>query len=232
MPGRNRRRWPGSRSDTRTIWTAQFPAAISALQKAQPHIGELKDYTSYYIGNAYLLNNSPEESLTYLRDFGTRYPDSVFTPTTRPSLMRRRCWQPSVRRRRYKCWRTSPGAASRVNICSARRTCRTDRHAREPKSCGACITGTRRASRLTFAEIDLQKIPEADSLPPVTYAERERRADGLYRGRRWAPAADEYRTMLAIAPASQQSHVNMQLANALMKTGAEPAGQRAACEYS
>ena len=56
----------------------QFPAAIAALQKAQPHIGELKDYTSYYIGNAYVLGNSPEESLTYLRDFGTRYPDSVY----------------------------------------------------------------------------------------------------------------------------------------------------------
>src|SRR5664279_3275025 len=56
----------------------QFPAAINGFQKAQPNIGELKDYTSYYIGNAYLLNNSPDESLTYLRDFGTRYPDSVY----------------------------------------------------------------------------------------------------------------------------------------------------------
>ena len=58
---------------------AQYPAAITAFQKAQPNIGELKDYTSYYIGNAYVLNNNPEASLTYLRDFGTTFPDSVYT---------------------------------------------------------------------------------------------------------------------------------------------------------
>src|SRR5215467_1784429 len=56
---------------------SQFPASINALQKAQAYIGELKDYTSYYIGNSYLLSNNPEESLTYLRDFGARFPDSI-----------------------------------------------------------------------------------------------------------------------------------------------------------
>ncbi len=56
----------------------QFPAAISALQKAQPFIGELQDYTAYFIGSSYTASNSPEASLTYLRDFGTRYPDSVY----------------------------------------------------------------------------------------------------------------------------------------------------------
>ncbi len=33
---------------------AQYPAAITALQKSQPYIGELKDYTSYFIGNSYV----------------------------------------------------------------------------------------------------------------------------------------------------------------------------------
>ena len=32
----------------------QYPAAITELQKAQPYIGELKDYTSYFIGNSYV----------------------------------------------------------------------------------------------------------------------------------------------------------------------------------
>ena len=39
---------------------SQFPASITALQKAQAYIGELKDYTSYYIGNSYLLSNNQE----------------------------------------------------------------------------------------------------------------------------------------------------------------------------
>ena len=57
---------------------AQYPASITALQKAQPYIGELKDYTSYFLGNAYVLSNNPEPAITYLKDFGTRYPDSVY----------------------------------------------------------------------------------------------------------------------------------------------------------
>ena len=57
---------------------AQYPAAIAAMQKAQPQIGELKDYVAFFIGNSYVLSNNPEESLAYLRDFGTRYPDSLY----------------------------------------------------------------------------------------------------------------------------------------------------------
>ena len=57
---------------------AQYPAAITALQKAQPQIGELKDYVAFFIGNSYVLSNNPEESLAYLRDFGTRFPDSLY----------------------------------------------------------------------------------------------------------------------------------------------------------
>ncbi len=34
---------------------AQYPAAITALQKAQPQIGELKDYVAFFIGNSYVL---------------------------------------------------------------------------------------------------------------------------------------------------------------------------------
>ena len=62
-----------------------------------------------------MLNNSPEESLTYLRDFGTRYPDSVYADdatlvyakallaTNRPaeavqvlSHICRRCGEPNI----------------------------------------------------------------------------------------------------------------------------------------
>ncbi len=57
---------------------AQYPAAIAALQKAQPQIGELKDYTAFFIGNSFVSSNNPEEAFAYLRDFGTRFPDSLY----------------------------------------------------------------------------------------------------------------------------------------------------------
>jgi len=196
----------------------QFPAAIAALQKAQPYIGELKDYTSYFIGNAYVLNNNPEESLTYLRDFGTRYPDSVYendaTLAYAKALLATKRPAEAVQ---VLAHLSGGGAESEYLLGKAY------------VQNGQARTGAEVLRRVyynyptsqqaEFAEVELRKIPEAASLPEPTYAEREHRADGLYKGRRWAPAADEYRAMLAIAPAGQQSQINMQLANTLMKQG-------------
>ena len=75
------------------------------------------------------------------------------------------------------------------------------------------------SSQADAAESDLKKIPEAASLPAVTFAEHQQRADGLYKGRRWAPAVDEYKVMAALAPPAELSQVNIHLANSLMKLG-------------
>lgn len=196
----------------------QFPAAISALQKAQPHIGELEDYTSYYIGNAYLLNNDPEESLAYLRGFGTKYPDSVFaddaTLAYAKALLATKRTADAVQVLAHFSGRGVEGQYMLGKAYVQNGQARTGAEVLR-----RVYYSYPTSQQAALAEIDLQKIPEVDSLPAVTYGERERRADGLYRGRRWSPAADEYRAMLAIAPASQQSHVKMQLANALMKQG-------------
>ena len=33
---------------------------------------------AFFIGNSYVLSNQPEESFAYLRDFGARFPDSLY----------------------------------------------------------------------------------------------------------------------------------------------------------
>ena len=66
---------------------------------------------------------------------------------------------------------------------------------------------------------DLKKIPEAALLPPPTYGEREKRADLLYKARRYSPAVEEYNAMLPLAPASERSAVYIQLANSYRKLG-------------
>lgn len=197
---------------------AQYPAATAAMQTAQPYIGELKDYTSYFIGNSYVLSNSPEASLAYLRDFGTRYPDSVYAndavlayarallATNRPAeavqvLAHRSGGGPDFEYLLGKAYVQNGQARTGAEI--VRRV-----YYSYPTSLQADL-----------AESDLKKIPEASSLPAVTFAEREHRAEGLYKGRKWAPAAEEYKAMVAIAPAGQQSQVNIALANALMKLG-------------
>ncbi len=196
----------------------QFPGAIAAFQKAQPYIGELKDYTSYYIGNAYLLNNDPEESLSYLRDFETRYPDSVYdNDATLAYAKALLATQRSAQAVQVLAQRTGGGVEGLYLLGKAYVQNGQGRAGAEVLR--RVYYNYPTSQQAEFAEADLRKIPEADLLPPVTYADREHRADGLYKGRRWATAVEEYRAMLAVAPASQQAHVNMQLANALMKLG-------------
>ena len=196
----------------------QYPAAISALQKAQPFIGELQDYTSYFIGSSYAASNSPEASLAYLRDFGSRYPDSVYAndavlsyakalvATNRPSE--------AVQ---VLLHRTGGGAEGEYLLGKAYVQNGQNRTGAEVLR--RVYYGYPTSTQADLAESDLKKIPEAASLPPVTLSEQEHRADALYKGRRWAPAAEQYKAMLAVAPAEEQSQVNIQLANALMKLG-------------
>ena len=196
----------------------QYPAAIAALQKAQPYIGELKDYTSYFIGNSYVLSNNAESGLTYLRDFGARFPDSVYAndallayarallATNRPA----EAVQALLRR---------TGGSAEAEYLLGKAYVQNGQNRSGAEVLRRVYYNYPTSQQADLAESELKKIPEADLLPPVTYGEREHRADGLYKGRRWAPAAEEYKAMLAVAPAGQQSQVNIQLANAYRKLG-------------
>ena len=195
----------------------QYPASVAAMEKAQRYIGELKDYTSFFIGNSYVASNNPEAALTYLRDFGTRYPDSVYANDAMLAYAK-------ALLATNRSAEAVQVLARRVVRCRGRIPFGQGLRAKRAGPSGA--EALRRvyydyptSSQADFAESDLRKIPEAQSLPAVTFAEHQRRADGLYKGRRWAPAADEYKTMVTLASAAEQSQVNIQLANALMKLG-------------
>jgi len=196
----------------------QFPAAISALQKAQPFIGELQDYTAYFIGSSYTASNSPEASLAYLRDFGTRYPDSVYANDAVLSYARALMAtnRPSEAVQ-VLLHRTGGGAEGEYLLGKA--YVQNGQNRTGAEAFRRVYYNYATSPQADLAESDLKKIPEAASLPPVTVSEQERRADALYKGRRWAPAAEQYKAMLAVAPAEEQSQVNIQLANALMKLG-------------
>jgi len=195
---------------------AQYPAAVTAMLKAEPYIGELNDYTAFFIGNSYVLSNNAESALTYLRDFGTRFPDSVYA--TDATLAYGRALLATNR---------SDTAVQVLSKLSGGGPEREYLLGKAYVQSGQGRTGAETLRRVYYnyptsgqaelAENDLKKIPEAAVLPSVTFSEHERRANGLYQGRRWAQAADEYKAMLAIAPSSQQAQVDIQLANALMK---------------
>src|SRR5208283_5440853 len=196
---------------------AQYPAAVAAMQKAQPYIGELKDYTSFFIGNSYVLSNSPESSVTYLRDFGTRFPDSLYAREATMSYAKALLAtnRPAEAVHLLEEHRTPAGSESEfllgkayVQNSQGRSGAEVLRHVyyNYPTSPNA-----------DAAAAELKKLPEAAFLPAVTYSEHERRADGLYKARRYSAAAEEYRAMVDLQPTNSAALI--QLANSYMHDG-------------
>jgi soluble lytic murein transglycosylase len=198
---------------------AQYPAAITALQKAQPQIGELKDYVAFFIGNSYVLSNNPEESMAYLRDFGTRFPDSLYSHDATIAYAKALLAlnQPSEAVRVLEANRTPANAETEYFLGKAY------------VQSGQAKTGAEILQRLYYdyatnfladaAYTDLRKIPAETTLPPVTYAMHLKRADSLYKAKRYPAAADEYQYVVDLAAPGKQSAGLIQLANSYIKDG-------------
>ncbi len=164
---------------------AQYPAAITALQRAQPQIGELKDYAAFFIGNSYVLSNNPEESFAYLRDFGTRFPDSLYDHDATISYAKAllATSQPTEAIRMLEAHRSPASAETEYFLGKAY------------VQNGAGRTGAEILRHVYYnyatnytadeAATDLRKIPEAATLPPATYSDHLKRADALYKARRY-----------------------------------------------
>ncbi len=196
---------------------AQYTAAIAAMQKAQPYMGELKDYTSFFIGNSYVQSNSPDSSVTYLRDFGTRFPDSLYAHDATIAYARALLAtnRPTEAVRLLESHRSPASAETEYFLGKAY------------VQNGQGKTGAEILRHVYYnyatsytadnAAGDLKRVPEAAFLPAPTYSEHEHRADSLYKARRWGPAAEEYKAMVALEPSNSAALI--QLANSYMKDG-------------
>jgi soluble lytic murein transglycosylase len=197
---------------------AQYPAAISAMEKAAPKMGELGDYTSFFIGNSYVLSNQPEASFTYLRDFAARYPDSIYAHDAviahaKALLAANRPAEAVHLLQPYR------GSGAEADFCLAK-AYEASGQSREAAVLFRHIYYDFATSYLADnASSELKKIPEAEFLPAPTFAEHAKRAEQLYHARHYNEAASEFKSMLDMAPAEVRSGVLIQYANSLIKTG-------------
>jgi len=198
---------------------AHYPAAIAAFQKAQPQIGELADYVAFFIGNSYVLSNNAEESLAYLRDFGARFPDSLYDHDAMIGYAKALLAlnRPSEAVKLLEAHRSPASAETEYYLGKAYI------QNGQMRSGGEILQRVYYEYATSYladqAQTDVHKLSDAAALPPVTYAEHLRRADTLYKARRWGAAADEYVYVADFAPPGQQSAGLIQLANAYMKDG-------------
>ncbi|HEY5164043.1 MAG TPA: tetratricopeptide repeat protein, partial [Terriglobales bacterium] len=54
-------------------------SAIPPLQRAEPGAGDLADYVTYFLGDSYQAAGQSEQAVATLRDFQTKYANSIFS---------------------------------------------------------------------------------------------------------------------------------------------------------
>jgi soluble lytic murein transglycosylase len=196
----------------------QYPEAISAMQKAAPKMGELGDYTAFFIGNSYVLTNQPEASFTYLRDFAARYPDSIYAHDAviahAKALLADNRPAEAVRLLQSA---GGSGVEAEFYLAKAYEASGQSRQAAELFRHIYYDYATNYLADQASAE--LKKIPETEFLPQPTFADHQKRAAQLYKGRHYNEAVSEYKAMVDTAPAGMRSDVLIKYANALIKTG-------------
>jgi soluble lytic murein transglycosylase len=196
----------------------QYPAAIAAMQKAEPKMGELGDYTAFFIGNSYVLSNQPEASFTYLRDFAARYPDSIYAHDAviahGKALLADNRPAEAVH-----LLQTYGGSGVEADFYLAKAQAGSGQSKQAAELFRHIYYDYATNYLADQASAELKKIPEAELLPPPTFADHQKRAAQLYRGRHYNEAVTEYKAMVDTAPASVRSDVLIKYANALIKTG-------------
>ncbi|MGB6026913.1 MAG: transglycosylase SLT domain-containing protein [Candidatus Sulfotelmatobacter sp.] len=198
----------------------EYAKAIDPLSRAKVHAGDLGDYVDYYLGTSYLQTGRTAEALASLTNFAKTHPDSLLVRDADVSYS-------------GALLAESQGAEAITLLAQDRTPVRSDVELALGRAYAA--GGETAKAAEIFANIyytmpastdadaayaELRKLP---SVPPPTASQLKTRADGLMSKKRYADAAEEYRSLInEISPnanSTEQSAIQLDLADALHRSG-------------
>ncbi len=198
------------------ILDQDYVAALEPLKRARTKAGELDDYVAYFLAVAYSGAGDSANTITTLKDFATRYPDSVFARDAALIYGNALLAQDQAR--------------EAVSVLEARRNPpRSDiefalgRAYLKLGETSMAVLALRRvyyAMPLTAEADEAQKtLNSISGAPPASLAERKARADLLLQGGRARDAVADYRNLLQGASAEERPAVQLALGVALHRAG-------------
>jgi soluble lytic murein transglycosylase len=193
-----------------------YAKAIDPLNRAQVHAGDLGDYVSYYLGTSYLQTGHTAEALANLSDFAKAHSDSLLVRDADVSYADALLLE-------------GRPAEAVILLEQIRTPERSDLEFALGRAYAA--SGQTAKAALTFENIyytmptsveadaayaELKKLPSA---PTPTVIQRRTRADSLMKKRRYADAADEYRSLANEVSSVDRASMQLALADALHRSG-------------
>jgi soluble lytic murein transglycosylase len=195
----------------------EFAQAIPPLVKAQAKAGELGDYVDFYLGKSYHATSNWSDCIATLRDFNTKYPDSL------------------SRRDAAIVYGNALLAAGKnaeaVKVFEAERTpLRSDVElyigralARSGHPDAAAVAfqhvyyGMPLSDEADAAGDELERLQKQSKIAPAGFAVRKQRPELLVSGKRYGEAIEDYKRLLQESPSADATGLRLSLAVALYR---------------
>jgi len=197
----------------------EYPQAEDALKKAQAHAGELSDYVRYLLAMSYGGQGKAEEVVKTLQTFLKDSPESVFTRDVVDiygnALVA--AGRPEDAITFLEANRTPTRAD--VELALGRAYVKVGQQAKGGMILRHLYLTMPTSAEASAAESDLHALEASGVLPPALYGERKQRATLLAQSNKYSDAAQEYRSLLQVAPEQDKPELQVALGVALRRSG-------------
>jgi peptidoglycan lytic transglycosylase len=193
-----------------------YPKAIDPLSRAKIHAGDLGDYVAYYLGLSYLQTGHTAEALASLADFGKAHPDSLLVRDAEVSYAGALLTEGQAAEAATLLEQDRLPARSDLELALGRAYAASGQTAKAAEIFENIYYTMPSSAEADAAYAELRKLPSA---PPPTVTQVKTRADALMSHKRYAEAADEYRTLVNQSGPNDRPLMQLALADALHRSG-------------
>jgi soluble lytic murein transglycosylase len=193
-----------------------FAKAVDPLNRAKVHAGDLGDYVAYYLGTSYLQTGRTAEALATLADFAKAHPDSLLVRDARVSYADALLLEGQSAEAVALLEQVRLPTRSDLEFALGRAYAASGQTAKATQTFENIYYTMPTSAEADAAYAELKKLP---SVPTPTLSQLKTRAEGLMSRRRYAEAADEYRSLVNEAGASDRPSIQLSLADALHRSG-------------
>ncbi len=193
-----------------------YAKAIDPLNRAKVRAGDLGDYVAYYLGVSYLQTGHTAEALATLEDFSKSHPDSLLVRDARLSYADALLLEGQSAEAATLLEQNRTPVRSDIEFALGRAYAASGKNAKAAEIFANIYYTMPTAVEADAAHAELKKLP---AVPQATPAQIKTRADALMNHKRYAEAADEYRTLVNESSAADRSSIRLDLAEALHRGG-------------
>ncbi len=193
-----------------------YAKAIDPLNRAKVHAGDLGDYVAYYLGTSYLQTGRTGEAVSNLADFANAHPDSLLVRDAALRYADALLLEGQAAEAVALLEPLRQPIRSDVEFALGRAYASSGQPSKAAETLGNIYYTMPTSAEADAAYAELRKLPSA---PGPTVTQRKTRALVLLSRKRYADAADEYRSLANEADANDKPSLQLALADALRRGG-------------